>query len=348
MTGRLTGFTVPSGNPDNRGYSLMEVIIAIMLLAGLFSVAYSILSYANTETQKGYWLQQRITDLRNATRAISLRMKKTSYPSTIVRQGKTDVVVSFKEWRRFDDSSRLRDMQVNPSTDFDMNAVEGSILPGPSPTSIMRFPLCTPEKDGQPGVITWVELLLQPKQPFIPERPRGKLVLLEREETYTTTAPMFAFALHRTFPSTMAPCVEKEIAEDVSQVRIASFSSDELRGIMVSESGAVAKKFRRRYLVSVRIDCSHPRDDKITISDQCTVVANVDLTAIAGGMNLLVNAIHGSGPTASADVLFNGTPLTLVPGSKVGADWSVTQIFATGIVLRHTLTATTRTFYKKK
>ncbi|HNV70147.1 MAG TPA: prepilin-type N-terminal cleavage/methylation domain-containing protein [Candidatus Ozemobacteraceae bacterium] len=329
------------------GFTLTEIIVTIILLAVIFGVAHRVLYQANLETQKGYWLQQRLTELRNGTRMISQRMKKTSYPSSIVREGGKDVVIAFKEWRRYDDSARLRDLQINPSTDFDMKSIEGSISPAPEPVSIMTFPVCTPEKDGQAGTITWVELVLHPDPMYNPDRPLGILHLTERETTYTSGPPKYAFGLSSGFSSSLPVRVDRELVHDVSQVSIASYSVDELRGVMVTEAGSVAKKYRRRYQVSVRIDCMHPRDEKIVLGDQCTVVSNVDLTAMSGGLNVVVLQINGSGPAATADITFNGTPMNVTAGSSFGNGWIVSKIYSNGLSAKHQGSNTSRFFQKK-
>ena len=328
------------------GFTLVEILITAILIAALIYTAQRILSFAHLETQKGYWLQQRMTELRNATRAISLRMKKTSYPSTVLKEGTTDYVISFKEWRRYDDGARLRDLQINPSDEMDMKALEGTVFPRPERVSLMRFPICKPEKEGGPGTITWIELVLDPDLPFLTERPLGKLKLVERVDTYSTRAPKYAFGYTGGFSPSLPINLQHPLVDDVATVRIASFSVDELRGIMVAESGSVAKKFRRRSLVSVRIDCQHPYDEKITISDQCTVVANVDVAAVGGGMSLIVVAINGVGAAATADLKFNGTPITANAGTSLGSGWTVTSVFANGVVVKHS-SGISRAFYKR-
>ena len=332
---------------SRHGFTLTEIIVCIILIAALFGVAHRVLYHANLETQKGYWLQQRLTELRNATRMISQRMKKTSYPSSIVQEAGTDVVVAFKEWRRYDGSARLRDLQINPSVDYDLVSIEGSVSPAPDPISIMRFPICSPEKDGQAGTISWVELVLNPGTPFNPDRPLGILSLQEREDTYSTSSPKYAFGLTTGFSPSLPVKINKDIVHDVSQVRVASYSVDELRGVMVTESGTVAKKFRRRYQISVRIDCMHSRDEKIVIGDQCTVVSNVDVTSMAGGLTVVVLQINGSGISATADITFNGTPMTVSGGSTLGNGWVVGSVYSTGISAKHTPSGTSRFFQKK-
>lgn len=338
--------TVQGPRTACRGFTLTELLVTVILIAALIYTAHRVLQFAHMETQKGYWLQQRMTELRNATRAISLRMKKTSYPSTVLKEGSTDYVISFKEWRRYDDGARLRDLQINPSNEMDMKALEGTVFPGPERVSLVRFPMCKPEKEGEAGQITWVELVLDPEVPFVPGRPLGKLKMVERVDSYSTRPPKYAFGYTGGFSNSIPVKLQHPLVEDVASVKVASFSVDELRGIMVAESGSVAKKYRRRYLVSVRIDCQHPTDEKITIGDQCTVVANVDVAAAGGGMNLIVVAINGVGAAASADLRFNGTPVSANAGTSLGSGWTVTSVFANGVMVKHT-SGISRAFYKR-
>ena len=158
---------------SSRGVTLIETMLAVILLSLLFASANNVLSYSRRETEKGFWIQQAITQLRNGTRAITDMLKKTSYPSTIIRYGSgEEKVISFKEKREYDVTGRLRNLQLNPSEAFDMHSISdgGMIRPNFNDQTVMYFPACEPEKDFdsgyEAGTINWVELVLKPSEKY--------------------------------------------------------------------------------------------------------------------------------------------------------------------------------------
>ncbi|EKD81370.1 MAG: hypothetical protein ACD_39C01839G0001 [uncultured bacterium] len=321
-----------------RGVTLIETMLAVIMLSLLFGSANSVLSYSRRETEKGFWIQQAITQLRNGTRAITDMLKKTSYPSTIIRYGSgEEKVISFKERREYDISGRLRKLDLNTSEAFDMHSISdgGMIRPNFTDQTIMYFPVCDPEKDFDsgyvPGKINWVELVLKPARHYSTSG-LGTLFLLEREMTYDTRSDTArrAFGLTDEFDPADTVTREREIINDVNAIEVDSYEIDELRGIYVTQSGDRQEVTNKRILVSINISVSHPKDAKIWLSDQCSVINNVQLVKMAGGEYLeLLDVISPS----SAKVKYNNSEMTVSIGSSIGT-YQVTAINADSIALK--------------
>lgn len=276
-----------SGRFENRaparGMTLTEVMVAVALVSLVFGVAYRVMDQARRETRKGFWLQKAITDLRNGTRAISLRLKKTSYPTTVAKTGSQQTVISYKEKRTYDDSGRLRNLAVKSSTDMNLAMKTGVVRSSNATVVLMRFPVCVPEMDIDtytPGIITWVEVVMTPGPDFAING-LSRILLQERDDAYDTRAlPDRAYGLSTAFDSTLAMASRKSIVDDVDQVRIDSWAIDELSGIHVTSGGSVGTTTKKKYLVSIRIDCVNPVDNVMTIGDQSSVTVNTDVTIL--------------------------------------------------------------------
>ncbi|HOT27024.1 MAG TPA: prepilin-type N-terminal cleavage/methylation domain-containing protein [Candidatus Ozemobacteraceae bacterium] len=263
-----------------RGMTLMEVMIAVALVSLVFGVAYRIMDQARRESRKGFWLQKAITELRNGTRAISMRLKKTSYPTTIARSGGRQIVVSYKEKRTYDHSGRLRNLVVKSSNAMDLMTKTGVVRSSAAETVLMRFPVCVPEMDIDSytsGVVTWIEVVMGPGPDF-PINGLSRIFLRERDEAYDTRAlPDRAYGLSTAFDPALAVASRKILVGDVDQVRIDTWAIDELSGVHVSSAGAVGTTTKKKYLVSLRIDCMNPIDKTMTIGDQSSVTVNTDV-----------------------------------------------------------------------
>lgn len=266
-----------------RGMTLMEVMVAVALVSLVFGVAYRVMDQARRESRKGFWLQKAITELRNGTRAISLRLKKTSYPTTVAKTGAQQSVISYKEKRTYDDSGRLRNLTVKSSTAMNLATKTGVVRSSAATVVLMRFPVCVPEMDIDtytPGIITWVEVVMEPDPDFAING-LSRIFLRERDNAYDTRAlPDRAYGLPIAFDPALAVASRKIIVGDVDQVRIDSWAIDELSGIHVTSGGSVGTTTKKKYLVSIRIDCVNPVDKAMTIGDQSSVTVNTDVSVL--------------------------------------------------------------------
>ncbi|EKE22493.1 MAG: hypothetical protein ACD_6C00808G0001 [uncultured bacterium] len=317
----------PPISRNARGVTLIETMLAVILLSLLFGAANSVLSYSRRETEKGFWIQQAITQLRNGTRAITDMLKKTSYPTTIIRYGSgEEKVISFKEKREYDISGRLRNLELNSSDAFDMHSMitgSGIIRPSFIDQTIMYFPVCEPEKDFDdgytPGSIIWAELVLRPAHHYSTSG-LGALFIIERQDTYDTRSDSArrVFGLTKEFDRAVPISREREIVNDVNAIEVDSYAIDELRGVFVTQSGQRHEVSTKRILVSINISCSHPKDGKIWLSDQCSVINNVELVTLAGAEYLELLQVFSTGPSGSAKVKYNNSELTVSVGSAIG------------------------------
>ncbi|PKL42148.1 MAG: hypothetical protein CVV41_15330 [Candidatus Riflebacteria bacterium HGW-Riflebacteria-1] len=319
-----------------RGVTLVETMLAVIMLSLLFGSANNVLSYSRRETEKGFWIQQAITQLRNGTRAITDMLKKTSYPSTIIRYSTgEEKVISFKEKREYDISGRLRKMELNPSTAYDMHSITdgGVVRPNFNDQTVMYYPVCEPEKDFDSGYIAgkvnWVQLVLKPSSHYSTSG-LGTLFLIEREKTYDTRSDSSrAFGLSDDFDTGDTITRVREIINDVNAIEVYSYEIEELRGIYVTQTGDRQEVINKRILVSISISVSHPKDSKIWLSDQCSVINNVQLVKMVGGEYLELLAVLSAN---SAKVKYNTSELTVSVGSAVGP-YRVTKIEANAIGL---------------
>ncbi|NLI78753.1 MAG: hypothetical protein GX442_20225 [Candidatus Riflebacteria bacterium] len=343
--------TAAGAVPRRAGFSVVEGTITLILVSMLFYVAFQVMSHARRESQKGFWLQKAITELRNGTRAISQALKKTSYPTTIVKTGSQQLIQSYKEFRTYDDSGRLRFLKVKDSQDMDLKAVTGITAAQGGGRTLMVFPACQPETEQgahQPGTITWYELRLEPGREFH-RTGVADLLLVERVETYDTRPlPKRAYSLTTAFRESLAPVREKRLVADVDTVEIDLLSVEELLGIHVTTEGGVVTTMRKRYLVSVRVECAHPFDDNVRIADQCSVVIHIDAGMLAGGAAIEVLQILGSGPGAKARVRFNGNETTVGAGQDIAPGQRVVTVFAQGISVESQPGGRTRFYFLKK
>ncbi len=300
---------------EKRGVTLIEVILAVLMLSLLFGSANAVMTYSRRETEKGFWIQQAITQLRNSTRAISMKMKQTSYPSTLLRSaGGDEKVISFKERREYDAGGRLRNLEINSSDVYEVRSVisgNGVVVPSFEEQTIMYFPICEPERDYDsgytPGTITWIHLVLKPAGNYRYSG-LGSLHMIEHEETYDTRGTLKrAFGLNKPFSADIPIVRSKELVTDVREVTIDFDYIDELKGVYVTKEGKLSDDvLMKRTMISLGISCCHPRDKKIWMSDQCSVINNVELVKLPPPATIELIKIVTSGSAGSAEVRVAG------------------------------------------
>ena len=275
-----------------RAFTFVEVCMAILLLSLVFGIGAGIMSYARKETQKGLWIQQSIGQLRNATRQIGIKMKEMSYPSTLVRNYTNTnppklivKVIPFKERRSYDNAGRLRSIEVNPSDAYELRAManQGMILPKDKSQVLMCFPICEPEKDFSngysAGLITWVRFVFEPSKDFSITK-LGDIYMEEYESEYDTRVkPDRAYNLDEPFSEKGSKLKRrKEIVIDVSGVEISSYNVSTVRGIAYKKDGSGGNAVMNvKNIITFKIWCKHPKDDRVTLTDMCSVTSNTEV-----------------------------------------------------------------------
>lgn len=322
--------------------TLVEIILAVLMLSLLFGSANGVMTYSRRETEKGFWIQQAITQLRNSTRAISMKMKQTSYPSTLIRTATGDEkVMSFKERREYDSSGRLRKLDINPSDAYELRSVisgSGAIIPSFLEQTIMYFPICEPERDYDTGytagTITWIHLVLRPASDYRTSG-LGALYMDEHEETYDTrsTPVNRAFGLNKPFTKSIPIVRSKELVTHVREVAIDYDEIATMKGVYVTKAGDKSDDITsKRTMISLNISCCHPRDKKIWMSDQCSVINNVELVKLPSPPTMELVKVLSTGPGGSAQVKLSGVEKTVRVGEMMNG-FKVTNITANELLL---------------
>jgi hypothetical protein len=332
----------PSCARSRFGVTLVEIILAVLMLSLLFGSANGVMTYSRRETEKGFWIQQAITQLRNSTRAIAMKMKQTSYPSTLIRSSSgEEKVMSFKERREYDSSGRLRKLDINPSDAYELHSVisgSGAVLPSFVEQTIMYFPICEPERDYEtgytPGTITWIHIVLRPATDYRTSG-LGAIHMDEHQETYDTrsTPVTRAFALNRTFDKSIPIIRSKELVTHVREVLIDYDEIKSMKGVYVTKAGALSDPiFAKRTMISMSISCCHPKDKKIWMSDQCSVINNVEMIKLPSPPMIELVKIFSTGAGGSAQVKLNGSDKTVNKGDMLN-DFKVENFLDDALVL---------------
>jgi Tfp pilus assembly protein PilV len=232
-----------------RGFTLTEIMIAFgmfsLFLIGLFSLYRS----AQTASSTAFWLQNIATGLRNATRHISSKVQKSSYPSTLVYP--SNIIENSRPDFRLHYSSRGR---LTPSI------CRTTTQKTDVGTQFLRFTESYPEKQGfqetTPASLTY----------HIYSLTKAGLMMYHRfEETITSTPPdyMNGSGISRpTVPPPFATLVESvELVSDVEAIQIG-----------LQDNAATATP------LLVEISCLNPRG-QTRRSESSAVVPNVGVVA---------------------------------------------------------------------
>lgn len=340
----------------NKGVSLLEVLIGVSILSMLLAAGNSVLSYSRQQTEKGFWIQQAIAQLRNTTRLVGDKMKQTSYPSTLAIGGSEtgkDVVYSLKELREYDDVGRLRMFEKNDSEVYNVHTIDSQkepVTPIDGDLSIMYFPICeqevkivtNPIGGGTPpaaraGKITWVHLVLRPS-PTYSVSGLGTLYIEETEKTYTTNTKPYAFTLGKPSeafnPAISAPTRKRQLITDVQSIKVDTFAIDESRGFYVDDAGTKSQMISiKRNLISLTINCSHPKDGKINLSDQCSVVTRVEQSdTLPTPPSIQLLGVDSS--SGKVRVRYNGQESVKQKFDWIGQGSQIVHIYATAIKVK--------------
>ena len=288
---------------NNKGFTFVEVCVSIIILSIVFGVAATVMSYSRKETQKGFWIQQQIGALRNATRQIAEKLKAKSYPSTLVaNRSKTDaskfnqLVISFKERREYDATGRLINLEQNESDAYEIHAAidKGMIKPEDKQILLMYFPICEPERDFQDsyekGKITWVRFVLEPSPTY--SIYKGGTIFMEEYLTEYDTREYEvsrAYRLNEGFDMQTAKLIRrKEIISDVYGVELNRHKMNTKIGSFktISYSANNERKINthnfenEKNIINFKIYCSHPKDSAIKLFDCCSITANSEVHSL--------------------------------------------------------------------
>lgn len=319
------------------GVTLIEIILAVLFMSFLLGSANSIMSYSRQETERGFWLQKTIIELRNGVRLIGQKLKSTSYPSTVLidlSNRKNDKVLSYKIKREFFKASgRLKSITLNPRDDFDMHAMVtggSNIVPLPNDQQIMYFPICEPEIDPSPGKITWVELILKPASDYNLTG-SGDLYIVEHQDDYKTYGDDRAFGItNKKFSKSLPIIREKKLISSIGGISIDTYSTKEKIGEHIV-AGVPTPEYRERILVTLTISCRHPKDRNTWLSDQCAIINHVDLVEVP--VTSIMELVSVNVAAGTANILVDGQPKSCTVGGAIGG-YKVVKVIPDAVVLR--------------
>lgn len=328
----------------NKGFTLLEVLIGVAILSLLLAAGNAVLSYSRQQTEKAFWIQQAISQLRNTTRFIGEKMKSTSYPSTLVISPDGDEIHSLKERRTYDAVGRLRLLEQNDTEVYNMHTIDTTKEPVP-PTnadlSIMYFPICQQEVVGganpKAGKVTWVHIVLRPS-PNYNLTGLGTLFAEETDVVYSSKPDSYAFNLGKASeafnPTTASPNRRRSLISDVQSIKVDAFSIDESKGYYVDDAGTKSNMLTiKRNLISLTINCCHPKDGKITLSDQCAVITRVEQSdSLPTPPSIQLLSV--SADKEKVRVKFNGQESDKRKFDWVGQGSQIIQIYSTAIKIK--------------
>ena len=294
--------------PSNKqGFTFIEVCMAILILSLVFGVATYVMSYARTETQKGFWIQQSIEMLRNTTRMIGNKLKEKNYPSVLILKKKgwsigqyedpfIRQVVQFKEKRNYDRAGRLLSIKKNETNkSYEIYVKQGKTEPSNNEIELMHFPICTPEKiytgttDGtsESGTIVFHRFMFLPNSDY-DITGLGRIIMEQYTVPIITTLPggqteSYNIHFHEQdcnyyfshIGSTNKQYKSKELIQDVSSVEINKYNLTIPKGRGVAVNGDYSDLIK--FIITFKITCKCPKDQKVNLSDMTaiTVVSEV-------------------------------------------------------------------------
>lgn len=243
---------------DNKGFTLVEVLVTSVVLSLFLAAAYSMFFGGQKVAGKAAWLQYAVTDLRKAEMVITKAIEATSYPTTLLPSALYD--------------AGGRDMtDIGPNaTQFYVHIPQGlgrktaAAIRGSNNGVSMYMPRALPERQGfgasedRAGVLGW-NIFRMEQSPDNPNQ--GTLVWEERETTYSTSEPNYAMGLAA--GPMNAPLKRREVlVRNVEWVEI-----------QAETTGHAPAK------ITVIISAAYPRDLKTVRQGTSAAVPNVGLLA---------------------------------------------------------------------
>lgn len=328
-------------------FTVIEIMIAAVLISALFIVTTSLISYVRVNIGRGSWIQGAVSELRNSVRLISDRITRANYPSVIdIRPNQEPRISSFKELRRFDPRGRLIHLETRDNTDdMDLYVRVGITEPRGQPIRLITVPNCSPEIDGdtyQPGMIVWSAFNLERD----PATQLGRIRHIEWQQQYNTTAqrdlegarlfnlrPDFAPANIGGPPANVELIADRIIVNDVTAVNIDRTVVRESRGEARRENQDLGGQIelRDRSVIGIHINTTYPDDRRVTLSDQAIVSNTVDVYIDAGAALYVVDI-----PGSASALFSNGNQISV--GEQLQPPYrhlTLEEVYSDRVRMRH-------------
>lgn len=170
LTTRFSGVDLNSG----RGFTLIEVIIACLVMALFMTGVYQLFIGGSKSAGRAQWINNTVDQLRNTLNLLGREIRSSTYPTTLFSD-------------TFYDPCDNSDPAV-PAQFYLRIVKDGEPVPTPSSgeLKVMSWVVCEPEKpENQPGKIIKNELILQFKE-NINNIPLGDLRMKSEAFRYST------------------------------------------------------------------------------------------------------------------------------------------------------------------
>ncbi len=252
---------------------------------------------------------------RNTTRLISTKLKEKNYPSKLIYKKKNWAIgdnedpyirqlVPFKEIREYDRAGRLVNVKrendkQDPNFSYEIYMKSGVTTASAEKVELMHFPICKPEKiysgvsDGnqEDGEITWIRFMFEPREDF-EETKLGSIIIEQYHATQHTNLTDGKVDDGYTINWAKVDCSDyfshmskdnpnfktKELVTDVRSVEISGVNDFDLT---VEGNGGIAtngtKSTIYKHIILFEITCQNPKDDKVVLSDMCSITVNSEL-----------------------------------------------------------------------
>jgi len=242
--------TVHRPTPAGRGFTLLELMIAVSLLAVFLFFVYKIFIGGSKTAGRSQWTNSVVDELRIATGFLGKEIKSTSYPTTLLRDS-------------------ICDPSDNPDPAiarkyFLKIAANQQELRAPAAggkTKLMTWYVCQPEKPPAPGSYRESILWFEGRSNTLVSV--GDLVVEINKNTFKTTPDQYARSGNLSLQSDGAPG-RQVLVHDVEWVKF------EAPGPLPS----MATEFQP---LKISIHCVYPKDPKAFKESSTMATPNVGL-----------------------------------------------------------------------
>lgn len=253
MTMPDNGKTVSCLRRAQRGFTLLELLIAVAILSVFLFYTYKIFIGGSKTAGRAQWTNSAIDELRIATGFLSKELKSTSYPTTLLRDGICDPADNPDEAiaRKF----------------FVKIAANQQEIPAPASgvkKKIMTWFVCQPEKPPTVGSIRENTLWFEGKPNTLAAV--GDLFVESINKKFTTAAPQYAKSGQLNLQDDGQPRLQN-LVRDVASIKF------EAPGPLPS----AATDFQP---LKISIHCVYPKDPKAFKENSTMATPNVGLEAL--------------------------------------------------------------------
>lgn len=222
---------------DIRGFTLVEVIVASVVLSMLVYFVYLLFSSFSRTQEVGHWSFNTTNRMRNGLTLLRTEIGRSSKPEVVTQKGSEPFDTGNGDKERF--------LYVPADMPFSTENVSGEQL-------ILQFYMCRLGREGMPG-----------QTAIAPEIMIGKLIINDRKLLYRRTI----LSQPADYPDKI-PEMSQVIAEDISRVELSTREIDPAVGELSVKN--------RNFLV-ITIASKHPRYTNTTVVESIDAPFEVEV-----------------------------------------------------------------------